>query len=146
MPVNDIRLDDGQSVAISFSLFPDIKIWEIEVQPPGYDGGEPIDTTTLRSTSKRTVRPRALTSTTRSACTFAYAVSALEDIQDMINIEQIITITYPPDADLAEESFPGFMKSFIPTGLSEGNRPTASVEIVCTNQDEDGNEVGITFS
>lgn len=141
---SDTRIDDGFPTTITFSLNEDIKLWPISVKPPGYDGGGPIETTTMLNTAKRTKSPKKLVSMTNSMTTMAYATSTLEDIQAMINIEQEITITYPEDG--GTETFWGYINTFEPSELQEGVRPTASVEIVTTNQDDAGNEQAAEFA
>ena len=32
------RLDDGHGTRLSFSAYPNVKLWEKEVTPPGMDG------------------------------------------------------------------------------------------------------------
>ncbi len=41
------RLDDGYQTLIEFAENPAIKLWEKSVTPPGIDGGDAIDTTTM---------------------------------------------------------------------------------------------------
>jgi hypothetical protein len=142
--MTDDRFDDGFSTLLTFSENEDIKIWEIEVTPPGFDGGGMIDTTTMRNTAKRTRRPKALTTMTNGGATVAYAGSALEAIQDMINVLQEITVTFPESAGTM--TFWGWINNLIPGPNSEGNRPTATMEIIPSNEDDTGVEAEATFT
>lgn len=144
MPVTDTRIDDGFSTTYEFSENPSIKIWEIGITPPGWDGGGPIDTVTMRNDTLRTKIPKQLKSLTDSNITVAYAVSALQDIVDMINVNQEITITFP--GGNGEMTFWGYINTFHPGELMEGNRATATMQIIPTNQNDSLVETIPTFA
>lgn len=144
MPATDTRIDDGFSTTYEFSENPTIKIWEIDVTPPGWDGGGPIMTETMRNTELRTKIPKQLKTLTESTITVAYAISALEDIVDMINVNQEITITFP--GGNGEMTFWGYINTFQPGALSEGNRATATMQIIPTNQNDSLVETAPTFA
>ena len=140
----DTRFDDGYRCLISFSENPTIKIWIIDVKPPGWDGGGAIETATMENDDLRTKRPKALVTATNSSCQVAYALSALRDIREMINVLQEITITYPDSA--GTETFWGWVNTFEPSSFVEGTRPTASMEIIPANEDDTGAESIPTFT
>lgn len=144
MAVTDERIDDGFSTTYEFSENTTIKIWEIGITPPGWDGGGPIDTTNMRNTSLRTKIPKQLKTLTDSTISVAYAVSALEDIVDMIGVNQEITITFP--GGNGEMTFWGFINTFQPGELMEGNRATATMQVVPTNQNDSLVETVPTFA
>jgi hypothetical protein len=134
MAVTDTRLDDGFSTTYEFSENPAIILWEISATPPGWSGGGPIATDTMRNTSLRTRIPKQLKTQTDSTLTVAYAVSTLEDIVDMINVNQEITITFP--GGNGTMTFWGYIDSFQPGEMMEGNRCTATMTIIPTNQND----------
>lgn len=133
-----IRLEDGFSTKIAFEADPDVSFWEIGVQPPGIDGGEAIQTSTMHNIAWRTMAPRALKSLTPCQTTVAYDPNVYNNILDLINVKQSITVHFPDGSTL---DFFGFLKSFSPQAATEGNMPTANVDIVPTNTDpDDGTE------
>ncbi len=132
-----IRLEDGHSTLITFSLDTNVEIWEIEVKPPGLDGGDPINTTTMHNVLFRTMSHRALQTLTECTSTCAFDPIAYDSLRAMINRDQTITITFPDESTLC---FYGFLQKFEPTGLKEGEMPTASVSVCPTNKDSGGVE------
>ena len=126
-----IMLRDGFSSKIAFEDDLTIELWEKTVTPPGFDGGDPIDITTMWNTTVRTKAARGLYDTTDGSVTCAYDPEMYEAVRAMINVEQIITYTF---ADGSTESKYGFLKTFEPSELSEGSHPEATVTIVHTNR------------
>lgn len=127
------RLDDGHSTTILFAAGPSggVEFWEKEVAPPGMDGGGPNDTTTMLNTLYRTQSPKKLITMTDATLTVAYDPLVLDDIKSIINENTLITITFP---DGSTWVFWGWLNSFIPDALVEGEQPTASVVIHPSNQ------------
>lgn len=123
---NDLRLDDGFATIITLENLPDVKIFEREVTPPGYSGGGPIDTTTMRNLAYRTMAPKKLKTLSKVSVTAAYATSALDGIWAQIGVVQLITITFPDGSTLA---FYGWIDEFTPAAHKEGDQPTASITI-----------------
>lgn len=131
------RLDDGFATLITFAQNPTVKLYEKEVTPPGIDGGGANDTTTMRNTAYRTKAPKKLKTLADSSFKAAYDVAVYPQILAMININQLITITFPDATTLA---FWGYINAFTPDALVEGAQPTASVTIIPTNQNSSGVE------
>ena len=127
-----IRLDDGFSTKIAFAADPDVSFWEKTVTPPGIDGGDAIETTTMHNVTWRTMAARALKTLTDAATTVAYDPQVIDQINALINVEGWITVSFPNGDTL---DFFGFLKSFTPGDLVEGGFPDAEVVIVCTNKD-----------
>ncbi len=132
------RIDDGHGIQYEFSANPDVNLWEKEVTPPGMDGGEPNNTTTMRNRAWETLAPQKLKTLTESGATVAYAVASYSEFFDMINVNQEITITYP---DGGTVQFWGYLQRFVPNAVVRGQQPTANIRVIPTNQDNDGNEV-----
>lgn len=132
------RLDEGFSTIYTLPNVPTIALWELEVTPPGVDGGDPIPTDSMRSTKYRTKRAKMLVDFTPSTLRVAYDEKVYTDIINQVNINQLMVITFPTGRPL---TFWGYLKSFMPDGLSEGARPTAMVTIIPTNQNAAGAEI-----
>lgn len=128
-----IRIDDGHSTLVGFAGAPTIKLWEKEVTPPGVSGGGPTDTTTMRNEEWRTQSPKKLKTLTESSLVVAYDPAVYNDIVDQVNVNQLITITFPDGDTLA---FWGWLDEFQPNALVEGEQPTAEVTIQPSNQND----------
>jgi hypothetical protein len=135
------RLDDGYQTTIEFSVGGSgegIKFWEKNVTPPGMDAGGANDTTTMRNTLYRTKAPKYLITMTDMTLTVAYDPDLYSSILDMIRVNQLITINWPDGASL---EFWGWLDKFTPGQVMEGAQPEATITIVPSNQNEDGEEV-----
>lgn len=131
-----LKLDDGFSTLVTIGATvgadTDIKLWEKTVTPPGVDGGDAIETTTMHNTTWRTMTPRSLVTLTEMTFNAAYDPDVYDEVVAMINVETTITVTFPDGSTLA---FFGFLKSFDPGECAEGTQPEATVTIVPTNFD-----------
>jgi len=125
-------LKNGYQSLITFSADPDISLWEKSVTPPGCDGGDAIDTTTMHNVNYRVFAPRTLITMTESSFTAAYDPAVLTQIFSQLNREQTITVRF---ADGSTWAFYGFLRVFQPNELTEGEQPTAQVTIQPTNFD-----------
>jgi hypothetical protein len=124
------RLQDGFSSKIAFAADANVSFWERTVTPPGVDGGDAIDTSTMHNVTWRTMASRALKTLTDSSITAAYDPQVFDQIVALINVEGLITVHFPNGDTL---DFYGFLKSFTPGELTEGEMPEAEITIVCTN-------------
>lgn len=127
-----IHLEDGFSTKFTFASDPDVSLWEKTGQPPGVDGGDAIDQTTMHNTAWRTKAARSLKELTDAQFTAAYDPAVYDQILSLINVEQSITAKFPNGDTL---DFYGYLKSFIPAELQEGTQPEATCTIICTNAD-----------
>ncbi len=135
-------LNDGYQTIISFSLNPTVKLKEKSVTPPGIDGGDQVDTTTMRNTDYRTAQPRFLKTLTESSFTAAYDPVVYNELNTMVNVNQQITITFPDGSEL---TFWGWLRTFTPNEITEGEQPTAVCAISVGNQDNAGAEVAPSY-
>jgi hypothetical protein len=140
------KIPDGYQTLVTFSLFPSIALFEKSVKPPGYDGGEPIDTTTMFNAFWHTKSPRSLVDMKECTFTCAYTLhtlalpEALNDVWSMLNVRQTITVTFPDGSQLA---FYGYLQKFEMGDLKEGEFPEATCTIQPTNFDHvNGVEAG----
>lgn len=127
-----IKLDDGFSTVITFAADPDVSFWEKTVTPPGIDGGDAIETSTMHNDVWRTMAPRQLKTLTESSSTVAYDPNVFNNILSLINVRTTVTVTFPDGSTLA---FYGYLRSFEPNEMSEGEQPEATVNITPTNFD-----------
>ena len=127
-----IKLGDGFSSKIAFALDSNIELYEIEVQPPGIDGGEAISTTTMHNVAYRTKAPRSLIEATDSTIKAAYDPIAYTSIKAIVNRRGSITVHFP---DGSTYTFYGYLRSFVPDSMVEGTMPVATVVIVETDED-----------
>jgi hypothetical protein len=127
-----IKLGDGHSTLITMSLDTNIEIWERSVTPPGIDGGDEIDVTTMHNTVWRQTHPRQLKTLTEFSFSGMYDPIVYTSILAMINRKQTFTVRFPDGTTLA---FYGFLKSFQPSELVEGSTPEATFTVVPTNAD-----------
>lgn len=127
-----IKLDNGYRSLITFSSDPNINVWEKEVTPPGLDGGDPVVTTTMHNDVWRTKSPSALIEMTDIEVVVAYDPIIYTEALAILNDEITITTTFPDGSTLAAY---GFLRSFTPDALVEGEQPEATCVVVITNQD-----------
>jgi hypothetical protein len=123
------RLRDGYPTTINLSGA-GVTFWEKTVQPIGIDGGEPIDTTTMRNESVRTKAPRHLYDVTPIQINAAYDPTVYTTILAQININQQIVTTMPDGATI---TWWGYLQKFIPEVNEEGKEPMAAITLVPTN-------------
>lgn len=133
------RLDDGHSTRVSFASDPTVLFYEKTVTPPGIDGGGAIDTTTMLNTTYRTKSPKALIDVSDSSMTVAYDPECYPEILALVNVNNLITVTFP-DGDTV--AFYGWLDKFTPGENTEGEQPTADIEIVASNVNASGVETG----
>lgn len=114
-----------------------VTFWEKTVQPPGIDGGEPIEITNMRNASLRTRAPRHLYDVTPQRLTVGYDPTVYDTIIANVNVNKEIVTNHP---DGATTTWWGFLKSFVPGQNQEGQQPTADIELVPTNVNGSGTE------
>lgn len=127
-----IKLDDGYRSLITIAADTNVSFWEMSVQPPGLDGGDKIDNTTMHNDVLRTFAPRQLITMTPGKVVAAYDPSVYSQLAVLINVKTTITIHFPDGSTLA---FYGFVKSVETNELVEGTFPQMTVTIEPTNAD-----------
>lgn len=125
-------LKNGYQALITFSIAPDLELWEKVVTPPGYSFGEKIDITTQHNKQVRTAASRRLAEVKDAKFTCAYDPEFYDDFLNFAGINQTITKTFPDGSQLA---FYGYLSDFEPDGEEEGKQPDATVTIKVTNTD-----------
>ena len=128
-----LKLDDGHSTKVAFSRDNDVSFWEKGVTPPGLDGGDAIDTTTMHNVAYRTFAPRQLKSLTESQCRAAYDPNVYNNILDnLLNQAGSVTCAFSDGSTL---DYYGYLRTFEPDEITEGEQPEASITINPTNFD-----------
>lgn len=134
------RIDDGHPTTIEFSASQSgepLLFWEKEVTPPGLQGGGPNDTTTMRNIKWRTKSPKKLISLSPGSFTASYDPAVMEQVLDLLNVNNQITVTYP-NGDTY--TFWGWLDEFTPNACVEGEQPTATCTIEPSNTNASGVE------
>lgn len=126
------RLDDGFKTLVTFASKPNIKLWVKSVKPPGYDGGGGVATTTMENTRVRTQKPKKLLTITEGEFKAAYASEVIEDILDLLQSLDEITVTFE---DETSWTFWGWLDSFVPDNLEEGSQPEATCKFLASGED-----------
>lgn len=127
-----IPLRDGHPTKITIAADVNIDFWEKSIQPPGIDGGDPINMTTFFNTTWRVMRPRTLATLTEVSLTALYDPIVYDQIVAIINQETTITITFNDGSTVA---FFGFLQTFEPQEVEDGEAPEAEITIQPTNWD-----------
>lgn len=129
-------LYDGLKTVITLSNKPGIQFWEQTVTPPGIDGGEATNTTTMHNAAWRTMRPKKLKTLKPVESNAGYDPDVLSDIIAQCNVEQTITVWWPDGSSLA---FFGYLQTFEPQETKEGEFPLAKCTVIPTNWDPQNN-------
>lgn len=114
-----------------------IKLVERTVKPVGMTGGGPINRTGMRNTAVRTKSPKTLYEVPDITTTCEYDPAVIDQLQDVLQVNQKITITYP---DGSTVEFWGWLESFDPSEHQEGTQPTATVTFIVSNLNASGVE------
>ena len=129
---NGIMLEDGYQTLMNFSLLPALCLQIITVKPPGLEGGDPIDQTSMHNDEMRTSAPRALITLTQGTIKAAFDPAVWTQARSIINRNQTITTRLPDGSTLA---FYGWLRAIDPDELAEGTRPEMTVTVEPSNRD-----------
>jgi hypothetical protein len=122
---------DGHSTIIAFLSFPAINFKEKTMTPPGYDGGGPNDTTNMRNLVVRTKQPKKLITLDTTTANVFYDADQLLAILGMINVLQVIRVTFPDGNNI---TFYGWLDKFKHGEHKEGEPAIATCTIEPSNQ------------
>ena len=120
---------DGQGTTISLG---GNTLQEVSITPPALNGGGEINVTTHRNSAYRTKAPKKLTELGEVSFSAIYDPAEWNAALSDINNNQQITVTFANGDTL---QFYGFVDSFAPAEISEGEIPTVDVTIIVSNQD-----------
>ena len=127
-----IMLNDGYQALVTISSLTTVSFWEKTVKPPGIDGGDPIDITTMHNADWRTRVPRSLMTLTDSTGKAAYDPNVYNQLLTVVNVNATITVRWADGSTLA---FYGFLRMLEFDDLAEGVQPELSYTITPTNYD-----------
>lgn len=125
-------IPNGYQALVAFSEQPSLLVFEKAVTPPGWDGLEPIDITTMYNVRSRTKAPRHLIEAQNGSMRVGYDMDAWVTVDNLINQNQNITAWLPDGTSYA---FWGWLKTWIPQEMEDGIFPEAEMEIVQSNWD-----------
>lgn len=131
-PPAGIPLQDGYQALITLALDADIEFHEKTVTPPGMDGGDTVETTTMHNSTWRTFAPRELKTLQEVSTTVAYDPEVYVSVLAAINRRDTITVLFGDGSTLA---FYGYLRTFEPAEVVEGTQPEANIVIQPTNWD-----------
>tara|TARA_R110000744_G_scaffold48100_2_gene105435 strand:- start:1145 stop:1594 length:450 start_codon:yes stop_codon:yes gene_type:complete len=122
---------DGQSTTISID---DDDLQVISMSPPSISSGGEIDVTTMDNVAWRTKAPKKLKELGEISFSALYDPAKIGDFLgtgvDGVGYNKSIVITF---ADTTTLTFWGWVDSFAPSEISEGEAPTVDVTIIVSN-------------
>jgi len=130
------RLKNGFQILVVFAADPDVGLWEVDVTPPGLEGGEPVNITTQYNEDYETMAARALKTMTQGTFNAGYDPECLDQLNALINVETSITVHFPNNDSW---TFYGYLKNFQPATQQQGTMPLAACQIQPTNYDPTNN-------
>ncbi len=131
-----LKMPDGYRSLVTFSKNAYIQLWERQVKPPGIDGGQKIETTTMHNTAYRTAAARHLKTLDDANMMCAYDPDAITDLLALINDDTgSVTFLFP---DASTWCAWGYLGKIEFGDLKEGEFPEATVTIFITNYDKNG--------
>jgi hypothetical protein len=139
MPV----MTDGHPTTVAFAEDATVKLDEKTVTPPSIEGGGENDVTTMLNVEWRTRMPKKLKTLGEMSLTAAYDPAVYPEIVAMINVNQLITITFPDSSTVA---FWGWIDTFEPGEISEGEQPEADLTVIASNLNSTLVETGPVYT
>lgn len=128
-----IRLDCGYQSLVVFKSKENLAIFEKTVQPPGFDGGDAIKTTTMLNSDWETKAPQRLAGHDDAVVVAAYdphVMSVLNNV--LINVPDSITWAYPEGS---AEVYWAYLQKVAKSPLQKDQQPEMTLTIVVTNWD-----------
>ena len=89
------------------------------------------EVTTMANSTWRTMAPKVLKTLSESSLTVAYDPATYAEIIALVNVNTLITITFPDSSTLA---FYGWLDEFAPGEIVEGEQPEADITIQPSNR------------
>lgn len=127
---------DGKGTQISLG---GATLQEVSITPPSIASGGEINVTTHRNGTWRTKSPKILKEFGECSFSAVYDPAQVGTMLTSVGDNQQITVTFANSDTLV---FYGYIDSFSPGEITEGELPTADVTIVVTNQDGEANAPG----
>lgn len=141
-------LPDGFAALLTCDAFPNVELFVKEPTPPGYNMGGPNPQSTMHNVKFRTQRPKKLITVTGAAMTVAFDPKVLDTLitgggTGMLGKNALWHSQY---ADGSKHNFWGWLESFKPNALQEGQQPTAVCDIEVSNLNDAGVETGPSYT
>lgn len=130
---------DGHSTTIAFAADSNVQFEVKELTPPSVVGGGPINVTTMENSAWRTMFPKSLKEMGPGSLVVAYDPAFYAEAVAMVNVNQLITVTFPDASTLA---FYGWIDEFTPNNNQEGEQPSANITIQPSQLDGANAETG----
>lgn len=132
----------GIKVAIEDNLTLEVK--EKNVTPPGFNLGDPYNTTTHHNTKRMSREPKTLYDRKPLVFTCTYDATALNTLFGLKGTKKWVTITYP---DGVTEDDYGWVNRAEPAGMAAegGDPPELEVEIQWAGVDDAGDEYDVDW-
>jgi hypothetical protein len=140
MPPVGNKIGDGFPIILTFANNPTLALWWKTVKPPGMQGGEAVDDTSMYNVAYNTFNPRKLKKLTPVTSTAQWDEDQYNAYFDQINKNQLISVTFPSGRVI---QFWGYLQNFDPNEMSEGNDTTAAVTIMPTMKNSAGAETAL---
>ena len=141
LPVPGVPLQNGYQTLLTCEADDDISFWEKQVTPPGIEGGDPVDFSTMHNTTWVTIAPGTLLTLTECSMTAGYNPEVIDQILLIINVNTVWTVTFPNGGTTA---FHGFLRNFTPAALVRDQHPEANITVVPTNWDGSSEQGPVT--
>jgi hypothetical protein len=137
-------IDDGFPTRMTFSQSASAALYfaEKSITPPGFEGGGPNDTTTMRNVRYRTRAPKKLITLTDGTMECKYDPKVFQFILDQLQVNQQITVTFP---DTTTMVFWGWIDNFKPGAIQEGGMALTTVTVCPSNQNDSQVETAPTL-
>lgn len=152
--LGNISIDNGGDATGSlaaYTLLPQ-EFNAVNITPPGYDLGGENNVTSMENETYRTKASKRLIDLSTITMEGFYSPELYTSFLSMQGKNQYIEIIFPPEGvgDGPESPtasvgrsvyFWGFIDKFTPGSHEEGSPPTATIELVVSNRNLDGDEV-----
>ena len=136
-------MPDGYQTLVTLGVGEaNLNVWERQVKPNAFDGGDPIDTTTMHNDIWRTYHPRSLKKVDSLTLTCGFQGSAINTLNGLVNSTQSITVQFPDGTAFA---FYGWIQKMEFAELKEGEFPEVTITVFASNTDNACYEEGPAF-
>ena len=135
-------LTDGFNTIISFPGA-GVQFIEIEVTPPGADGGGEIDITGMRNVKWRQRTPKALITLTKMDVKSRWDPVLYTAVVTNLNVNRAIVTLFPSltNTPARRLTWWGWLNKFEPEAMKEGEDPLANLEFIPSNTNAAGAEI-----
>lgn len=126
------QIGTGAPAYITFTLDPNIDLWEKSVKPPSFQLDDRKDNSTAHNDRFRTFSPGRLLTGQDITVQCGYDPDQIQDIIDRIGVRDTITVTFPTGTKIA---FYGWLDQVDFSELTEDDDPTVTLTLAQGNQD-----------